>query len=107
MAVKLLDGAINVGSSGSWAVRMKTRNHTVQVTIMGVPSAVTVDLDGSLDNKTWLSLASYVLTAEDLTAATAMCHVVDKSVRYVRISLTSLVSGGGASVTALYEGETA
>jgi YbbR domain-containing protein len=107
MAIKLLDGATAEGVSTSHPVRMKPRNHTVQVTITGAPTAVTVDLEGSLDDTTYVSLASYVLTAADLTAAAAMFHVVDKPVRYVRVNLVTLTAGTAPTVTALYEGETA
>jgi len=106
MAIKLLDGAIAVGESTSHPVRMKPRNHTVQVEITGAPTSVTVDLEGSLTNGIFVSLASYVLTAGDLTAAAAIFHVVDKPVRYIRLNLTNLTGGAAPTVTAWYEGET-
>lgn len=107
MAVKLLAAALATGASGTWPVRMKPRNHTVQITITGAPTAVTVGLEGSLDNTTWVSLASHIMTAAELTATKAMFHVIDKPVRYVRINLETLTAGTSPSVTALYEGETA
>ncbi len=107
MAVKLLDAATTTGASTTWAVRMKPRNHTVQFTITGAPTAVTVDLEGSLDDITWISLASHIATAGELTAAAAMFHVVDKPIRYARVNLTTLTGGAAPTVTVLYEGETA
>jgi len=107
MAIKLLDGATATGASTSHAVRMKPRNHTIQTTITGAPTAVTIDLEGSLDGTTFVSLASYIFTADDLTAAAAMFHVVDKPVRFVRLNLKTLTAGTSPTVTALYEGETA
>jgi len=107
MAVKLLNAVTNVGVSPTWTVRMKPRTHTVQLLITGAPSAVTVDLDGSLDGENWASLDEHVMSAEELTAGIAIFHVVNKTIRYVRIALTLLTSGGSATVTALYEGETA
>ena len=107
MAIKLLNGATATGASTSHPVRMKPRNHTIQVTITGAPTAVTVDLEGSLDDTTFVSLADYVLTAADLTATAAMFHVVDKPVRYIRANVTNLVGGTAPTVTVLYEGETA
>lgn len=106
MAVKLLNAATATGASTTFATRMKPRNHTVEFTITGAPTAVTVDLEGSLDDQTWVSLASYVMSAGELTAAAAMFHIVDKPVRYVRVNLTNLVGGTAPTVTALYEGET-
>lgn len=107
MAVKLLDAATATGASPTFAVRMQPRNHTVQFTITGAPTAVTVDLEGSLDNKTWVSLASHVVSAAELTAAKAMFHVFDKSVRFVRTNLVLLTGGTAPTVTTLYLGETA
>lgn len=107
MAVKLLNAATATGASTTWAVRMKPRNHSVQITITGAPTAVTVDLEGSLDDVTWVSLASHVMSAGELTAAAALFHVVDKPVRYVRTNVTTLTGGTAPTVTTLYEGETA
>ena len=107
MAVKLANAATATGVSTSWAVRMKPRNHSVQITITGAPTAVTVDLEGSLDGNTWVSLASHVMSAGELTAAAALFHVVDKAVRYVRINILTLTGGTAPTVTTLYEGETA
>lgn len=107
MAVKLLNAATATGASTTHVVRMKPRNHTVQFTITGAPTAVTMDLEGSLDDTTWISLASHIMTAAELTATAAMFHVVDKPVRYVRLNLTTLTAGTAPTVTALYEGENA
>jgi len=107
MAIKLLDAATATGVSTSHPVRMKPRNHTVQFTITGAPTAVTVDLEGSLDDTTFVSLASYVMTADELTATAAMFHVVDKPVRFIRVNLKTLTAGTAPTVTVLYEGERA
>lgn len=107
MAVKLLNAATATGASATWPVRMKPRNHTIHFSITGAPTAVTVDLEGSLDDSNWVSLASYVMSAAELTATTAMFHVVDKPVRYVRTNLILLTGGSSPTVTTLYEGETA
>lgn len=107
MAVKLLNAVAATGAGTTHAVRMKPRNHTVQFTITGAPTAVTLDLEGSLDDSTWISLASHIMTAAELIATAAMFHVVDKPVRYVRLNLTTLTAGTTPTVTALYEGENA
>lgn len=107
MAVKLLDAVTAVGPSPQWIVRMKPRNHTIQFTLTGGPTAVTLDLDGSLNGDDWSSLASYVASAEDLTDTKGMFHVIDKTIRYVRLNLVLLTGGTVPTVTAYYEGETA
>lgn len=107
MAVKLLDAVTATGPSLPWIVRMKPRNHTVQLIITGDPTAVTLDLEGSLDGVTWAQLAEHVMSAEELAAGNSMFHVVDQVVRYVRLNLTLLTAGTAPTVTAFYAGETA
>ena len=70
MAVKLLNAATATGASATWPVRMKPRNHSVQITITGAPTAVTVDLEGSLDDVTWISLASHIMSATEIAICT-------------------------------------
>ncbi len=106
MAARLLTLANSIGVSPTWIVRKKPRNHTVHIIVFGAPSAVTVDLDGSLDGINWASLNEHIMSAEELAAGIAIFHTVDKPIRYVRIALTELTSGGGATVSAFYEGET-
>ena len=104
MAFKFLDAATSTGASNSIPVRKIMQDHTVQATITGAPSAVTVDLEGSLDGDNWFQLGTHPFTAGELTAAQAMFHVVEKPVRYVRLNLTTLTGGTSPTVTALYEG---
>jgi hypothetical protein len=68
-----------------------------------VATAVTVDLEGSLDDTTWFQLARHAFSAAEITAESAMFHVVDKPVRYVRANLIALTGGTAPTVTVLYE----
>lgn len=105
MAHKLLDAAAATGASSSVKVGSTPAKHTVHATMGGtvVASAVTVDLEGSLDDATWFTLASHAFSAGEITAEQAMFHVVDKPVRYVRANLTTLTGGTDPTVTVLYE----
>jgi hypothetical protein len=49
-----------------------------------VATAVTVDLEGSLDDTTWVQLARHAFSAGEISAEAAMFHVIDKPVKYVR-----------------------
>lgn len=105
MSNKLLDRvtATGAGISKKLVIRAGESNtHTVQVNITGAPSAVVVDLEGSLDNILWSQLAQHTMTAGELTATTAMFHVTDKPVEYIRVNLTTLTSGSSPTVTALH-----
>lgn len=104
MAFKFLDAVTSTGTSLSMPVRKIIKDHTVQATITGAPTAVTVDLEGSLNDTEWFVLGTHPFTAGELTDTQAMFHVVDKSVRYVRLNLAVLTGGSSPTVTALYEG---
>lgn len=104
MAFKFLDAVTSTGTSASAVFNKIVKDHTVQATITGTPTAVTVDLEGSLDNVTFFQLATHAFTAGELTAAGAMFHVTDKAVRFIRLNLTALTGGTAPTVTALYEG---
>jgi len=105
MAVKLLDAIDVIAISPTWTVRMKPRNHTIHLVTLGVPTAVTVDLEGSSNGVDWSSLAEHVMSAEELTAETAIFHVVNKLIRYIRVNATLLTGDAQTRLTAYYEGE--
>ncbi len=70
--------------------------HTLQTTVTGGPSAVNVNLEGSLSaSGPWLVLASSTSTTGDVQTASG------KAVRYVRANLTTLTGGTAPAVTAL------
>ena len=104
MAVLLLNAATATGAGSVHTVRTTPLRHTVAATMGGtvVATAVTVDLEGSLDNSTWFTLASHVFTAAEITAEAAMFHVVDRAVRYVRLNLITLTGGTAPTVTGKY-----
>lgn len=81
--------------------------HTVQVVFTntgGSVTALTVDLEGSLDNTTWFTLKSYALSGTELTAKTAMYHVVNKGVNHIRANITTITETGTTAVTVKYMG---
>ena len=69
--------------------------HALDTTITGSPSAVTVNLEGSLDGTAWVVLATSTATAGDVQT------VSGKGVRYVRANLVALTGGTAPTVTAL------
>lgn len=104
MAFKSLNKVTTTGAGEPLTFTKLWKDHTVQVTTTGAPTAVTIDLEGSLDNATFFVLASHVFTAGELTDSKAMFHVIDKVVRNVRLNLSTLTGGSSPTVTALYEG---
>lgn len=75
---------------------------TVQIVFTnagGSVTALTVDLEGSTDGVKWFTLASHILSADELTAKAAMFHVINKSVRYLRGNIITLTETGTTAVT--------
>jgi hypothetical protein len=104
MAVKLLDAVTSTGVSPSW--RANCVNHTIAADITGSPTAVTIDLEGSLDNNTFYTLASHTFSSGELTAGGSMFHVESKMVKFIRANLVTLTGGSSPTVTTRYHSET-
>lgn len=103
MSMKLLAAATATGAGLSVALRKGVQEHTVQAVITGSPTAVTVSLESSLDNGVnWNVIGTYAFTAGDLSAGSAMYHVVNKPSELVRMNLTVLTGGTAPTVTAFY-----
>ncbi len=105
MAQTLLAAATTTGAGSTQKTFSIPTHHTVVATMGGtvVATAVTVDLEGSLDDVNWFQLARYAFIAADITAEAAMFHVADKPVKYVRGNLITLSGGTDPTVTILYE----
>lgn len=104
-AITFLNAVTSTGASSIKQLPFLVTTHTVQATITGAPTAVTVDLEGSLDGTTFFALGTHPFTGDELTATAAMFHVVDKPVSYVRLNLTVLTAGTAPTVTAKYDGD--
>lgn len=94
-------------SEHSWKVT-NAEKHTVQVNFIennGNITALTVDLEGSLDKVLFFTLGSEAFTAEQIIAKSAMFHIVNRSVRHVRINISAITDTGDGSstVTVLYQ----
>jgi hypothetical protein len=101
MSWKILDGVTAPGAGNSIKVRGFSF-HTLQTTFTGTVTALTVDLEGSLDGTSWFQLGEKIFSAGELTAKAALLHVTDKLVNHVRANITTYTGTG--SVTAKYDG---
>lgn len=100
MATKLLNAATATGASTALNFRSGVRDHAIQATTTGAPTAVTITLEGSLDGVTYFTLDSHAFSAGEITAEAAYWNVSAQLVHYVRVNLTVLT--GGTNVTVLY-----
>lgn len=103
----LLSAAAATGvGKGLPLIPAKSR-HTVQATMGGtvVATAVTVVLEGSLDNENWFALGTHAFSSAEISAEKAMFHVVDKTAMFVRANLTAMSGGTAPTVTVKYRAE--
>ncbi len=76
-------------------------SHTVQVVITGttLPTAVTVDLEGSInDAADFAVMASHVFDATEIASGIALFHIVNQGVDAIRVRVLSLVGGTDLSI---------
>lgn len=101
MAKTLLDAATATGAGDSIVMHRKPSRHTIQATMGGtvVATAVTVDIEGSVDNITFFQLVSHAFSAGEITAEAAMFHMVDMPIKYIRANLATLTGGTAPTVT--------
>ncbi|MBF0399959.1 MAG: hypothetical protein HQL90_04255 [Magnetococcales bacterium] len=108
MSVRLLDGVTATGASS--AVKVKNAmQHAVQANFTnsgGSVTALTVDLEGTINNQgeidaataVWFQLASHAFTAGELSAQAAQFTVAVGPERYIRANITTLTETGTTAV---------
>lgn len=90
-----LNAATSTGAGTVIDLGVVRSTHTMQTTVTGAPSGVSVTLQGSLASTgPWLVLATSTSTTGDVQTATG------KAVRYVMADLGSLTGGTSPTVTA-------
>ncbi len=95
--------AVTATGAGSAIAATRTIDHSLQVTFTGTVTALTIDLEGSLDGVDWFSLTNgtgYAFTAAEITAKAALVNVSDSLVNNVRANITTYTGTG--AVTAIY-----
>ena len=99
--------ATATGAGAAYKLSKIASKHTVQVIMGGavVATAVTVDLEGSIDGTNFYQLARHIFTAGEITAEAAMFSVVDFPVAWVRLNLITLTGGTTPNTTTLYVDE--
>lgn len=97
--------ATGVGDSVSLGA-FATDAHTVEMyyTITGgTITALTIALEGSLDNNRFYTLGSHTFSGDELTAQRAIMFITGKTVNYVRANITTLTRTGTASIFVVHQ----
>lgn len=101
-ARKLLDAAAATGPSTTYANGLSDAQ-SAQFNITGGPTAVTVTIEGSLDQGvTWDAIATHAFTAGELSAGVASISIADKPRDLIRHNLTVLTGGTAPTVTSYH-----
>lgn len=98
LLLTLLNAVLVTGAGASNNLKFLCSQMSWEIVIIGAPTAVQVDLEGSINNSTWYSLdSSTTLTSE-------MRHVVNKPVNFIRGNLITLTAGTAPTVTVRFLG---
>lgn len=101
--VTLLNGATASGVGTGSRLAYPSTSFTLQTTYTegggGSISALTIDLEGSLDGTTYFQLAQQAFSAAEITAKAQMFHVVDKPVLFLRGNVSTLTKTGTCAIT--------
>jgi len=103
--IKLIDGVQETGAGNSFVLPYTVKDHTIDCYFTnsgGSVTALTVNLEGSIDGSRWFILASYSFTSDDLSNKQTMFHATDKMVTYIRANITTLTETGTTAVYVRY-----
>lgn len=102
-SVVFLDAVTADGSSAVYGLRTTLSGSipgrmTWTTAVTGTPTAFTIDLEGSIDGTTYEILDTSDQTTN--TAGTEMRHVINKPVKYLRVTLSNLAGGTAPTISA-------
>lgn len=110
MSRRLLNGVDATGAGDSVSIVANlvrvAKDHTVSIKWTdtgGSITAMTVDLEGSINGTDFHQLATHVVISAELTAKKAMFHVLDMPVSYVKANITTLTETGTHVIDVDYE----
>jgi len=75
--------------------------HSFQVVTSGSPTAVTIQIEGTINGNDYQCLFEHILTTAELTAGTALIHLINKTVPKIRVRIIKL-DGGVSPLLSVY-----
>jgi len=76
--------------------------HSFQVVSTGSPTALTFSIVGSIDGVNFSQLLQHSFTADEITAGSAIVHLVNKAMPQIKASIDVLTGGVAPTVSAYY-----
>ena len=99
MLQTLLNQADVEGSAVGKAIGHLSKSHTIQTTVTGSPTAVTIRVWGSLNGVFYFPVKTYNLRETDLIAGGAGFFLLERTMAYVKHELVTLTGGSDPAVT--------
>lgn len=106
MARTLLN-AVTTAATGTSVKKLRNDIHTMVVSytnVTGAMSALSVSLEGSLDNSTFFVLGTLTFSQQELTDLSAALNVTGKLANYVRAKVDTATTTGTYTITVTWEG---
>ena len=95
----ILNAATATGAGSEVGFGKSQEILTFQVDATGSPTAVVMDIEGSLDGTNFAQLAQHTFSADEIAAQLAIFHISGKPVEQIRANLTTLTGGTSPTVT--------
>ena len=109
MASPLIQAAATTTGAGEIIPAPPGSNHCIHVVYTWAtaqPTALAVELLGSLDGVNFVVLGTVTFNGAELTAKQAMLFVTGSPMRYVKSNVKTLTTAGTASINVYYEQDT-
>jgi hypothetical protein len=98
-ALKSLSAATGTGAGAAQNWGAVRSNHALQVNLTGAPSAVNVNLEGSLDGVNWTTIGAWAIAGGQTTGQTVW--FTGKAAIFTRANLSTLTGGTTPTVSAI------
>jgi hypothetical protein len=104
--ITLINKATTIGESDGVSITQSQEegqiNHSFQVIATGNPTAVTIQIDGTLDGTNYSELLTHDLTSSEITAQIAIIHLINKTVPRIKAIINTLDGGTNPTVSVYY-----
>lgn len=85
-----------------WGKDESNTSHTFQISTLGSPTSVTIQIDGTVDGENYACILKHKMSIEELSNDTAIFHLINKPVPKIRASITELSGGVSPTVSVYY-----
>jgi len=104
--ITLVNNATSTGISEAQTVSKDNdaahSDHTFQVVHTGSPTAITINIEASIDGNNYTCIASHVVTISELSNGTALFHANNKPIGKLRVNIFRLDGGTSPTVSVYY-----